>query len=79
MENETSEKKTCGMGCKCGSKKWKHGGCGGGGGLYAFGFFGAAYYYITTTTGLAAGAVGFLKALVWPAFLVYEVLKSLGV
>lgn len=46
--------------------------------VYALGIIGAAVYYISTATGLWMGVVGFLKALVWPAFLVYEVLKYLG-
>ena len=46
--------------------------------VYALGIIGAAVYYISTETGLWMGVVGFLKALVWPAFLVYEVLKYLG-
>lgn len=40
--------------------------------IYGLGFIGAAVYYISHATGFTAGLVGFLKALVWPAFLVYE-------
>lgn len=50
----------------------------GGGAAYGLGFIGAAVYYIATATGFWAGVLGFLKALVWPAFLVYAVLKYLG-
>ncbi len=46
--------------------------------LYFLGFVGAAIYYISTATGFWLGALGLLKALVWPAFLVYEALRSLG-
>jgi hypothetical protein len=46
--------------------------------IYGLGFIGAAYYYITTAAGFWMGVLGFLKALVWPAFLVYGLLKSLG-
>ena len=46
--------------------------------VYGLGFIGAAIYYISTATGFWMGAVGILKALVWPAFLVYEALKQLG-
>jgi hypothetical protein len=46
--------------------------------VYAFGIIGAAVYYISTATAFWMGVIGFLKALVWPAFLVYEVLKYLG-
>jgi len=49
-----------------------------GGALYGFGFIGAAIYYISTATSFWMGVVGFCKALVWPAFLVYELLKFLA-
>jgi hypothetical protein len=48
------------------------------GAVYGIGFIGAAVYYISTATGFWIGVLGFLKAIVWPAFLVYEALKSLG-
>ena len=51
----------------------------GGGAVYGLGFIGSAIYYISTATGFWMGVLGFLKALVWPAFLVYELLKYLGV
>ena len=50
-----------------------------GGCSYFLGFIGAAIYYISNATGFWGGVLGFLKALVWPAFLVYEALKFLGV
>jgi hypothetical protein len=46
--------------------------------LYGVGLIGAAIYYIGAATSFGMGVLGFLKALVWPAFLVYEALKSLG-
>lgn len=46
--------------------------------VYGVGLVGAAIYYISTATGFWMGVVGILKALVWPGFLVYEALKSLG-
>lgn len=46
--------------------------------VYGLGFIGAAIYYIMQATGFWMGIVGFLKAIVWPAFLVYEALKQLG-
>jgi hypothetical protein len=52
---------------------------GSGGAFYGLGFIGALVYYLTTATSLLAGILGFLKALVWPAFLVYGVLKFLGI
>ncbi len=46
--------------------------------VYGLGFIGAAIYFITTATSFWMGVIGFLKALVWPAFLVYEALKAVG-
>lgn len=45
--------------------------------VYGLGFIGAAIFYISTATTFWVGVLGFLKALVWPAFLVYEALKAL--
>jgi len=50
---------------------------GGGSAVYGLGLIGAAIYFISQAPTFGAGVVGFLKALVWPAFLVYEALKSL--
>ena len=49
-----------------------------GGAVYGLGFIGAAVYFISQAATFGAGLVGFLKAMVWPAFLVYEALKALG-
>ena len=49
-----------------------------GGPFYLLGFIGSVVYYISTATGFWVGVLGFLKAIVWPAFLVYESLKFLG-
>jgi len=46
--------------------------------IYGLGFLGALYYYITTATDIWLGIVGVIKALLWPAFLVYELMKFLG-
>jgi hypothetical protein len=48
------------------------------GAIYFLGFVGAAVYYITTATGFWMGVWGVIKALVWPAFLIFELLKFLG-
>lgn len=45
------------------------------GAVYGLGFLGAAIYFISTATGFWVGVLGLLKAIVWPAFVVYEVLK----
>ena len=50
----------------------------GGSGIYGLGFIGALVYYISTATSFGLGALDFLRALLWPAFLVYELLKYVG-
>jgi len=45
------------------------------GAVYGLGFIGAAIYFIGQATGFWMGVLGFLKALVWPVFLVYEALN----
>jgi hypothetical protein len=45
---------------------------------YGLGFIGAAVYFIGQATTFWMGVLGFLKALVWPAFVIYGVLKFLG-
>ena len=46
--------------------------------VYGLGFIGAAVYYISIATGFWNGAWGVLKAMVWPAFVVYKFMQSLG-
>jgi hypothetical protein len=48
------------------------------GAVYGFGFIGAAIYFISHAAGFWMGVLGFLKAIVWPVFLVYGALKQLG-
>ena len=62
--------------CDCGCRKnhWhKH--CSSGA-VYGLGFIGAAVYYISNATGFWAGVLGILKALVWPAMLVFKLLGA---
>jgi hypothetical protein len=47
--------------------------------FYFLGFIGAAIYYISTAVGFWAGVIGFLKAIVWPVFIVFELLKFLAI
>lgn len=60
---------------KASSKKWTGGGAGGA--VYGIGFVGALVYYLQNADTFWVGVVGVLKAIVWPAFLVYELLNSL--
>lgn len=45
--------------------------------VYGLGFIGAAIYFISTANSFGAGVLGFFKAIVWPAFMVYEAFKFL--
>lgn len=47
--------------------------------VYGLGMIGAAVYFISNAAGFWDGVIGVLKALVWPAFLVYEAFAHLGV
>ena len=47
---------------------------GGMGGAYFLGMIGAAVYYLHVSYGFGPSIVALLKALVWPAFLVYHLL-----
>ena len=46
--------------------------------VYGLGFIGAAVYFISTATSFWMGVLGFLKAIVWPAFLVYEAFNAMA-
>ncbi|HEX6425241.1 MAG TPA: hypothetical protein VFZ79_17275 [Acidimicrobiales bacterium] len=50
----------------------------GGGAVYGLGLIGAAVWYWQQADGFGEHVVGLLKAVVWPAFLVYEALRALG-
>lgn len=47
------------------------------GGVYGLAFIGAAVYYIQHATSFLDGLLGVLKALVWPAMLMFKVLELL--
>ncbi|HKE65726.1 MAG TPA: hypothetical protein VKB59_13900 [Micromonosporaceae bacterium] len=46
--------------------------------VYGLGLIGAIVYYIQQADGFWSGVLGVLKALVWPAFFVYQVLKFIS-
>lgn len=56
-----------------------HSGSGIAGGAYFIGFIAAAVYFIQNAQAFWPGVLGFLKAMVWPAFLVYNLLEFLKV
>ena len=47
------------------------------GAVYGLGLIGAAGYFIQQADSFWIGALGILKALVWPAILVYKLLQLL--
>lgn len=49
------------------------------GGIYGLAFIGAAVYFLQHATSLGSGIMGFLKAIVWPAILVYKLLEFLKI
>jgi hypothetical protein len=53
-------------------------GAGPSGAVYGLGLIGAAVYFISHATGFWMGVLGFLKAIVWPAFLVFGAFKQIG-
>jgi len=64
MAKKMMKNKVCGSGCA--------------GAIYGMGFIGALVYYLSTATSFWMGVLGVLKSLVWPALLVFELLKYLG-
>ena len=50
----------------------------GGGAVFGLGLIGALVWFWQQATGFGEHTVAVLKALVWPAFLVYEAFKALS-
>jgi hypothetical protein len=50
---------------------------GAGGAVYGFGFVGALIYFFQHVATFGAGVLAFLKAIVWPALVVYKLLEFL--
>ncbi len=48
------------------------------GAVYGLGFIGAAVYFISHAATFWMGLLGVLKAILWPAFLVFEAFKHLA-
>jgi len=47
-------------------------------GVYGLAFIGAAVYFIQNADSLGSGIIGLLKAIIWPALVVYNLLGFLG-
>ena len=74
-EKEGKECENCAcFGCKHG---WSHKhkkAAGNGCGAYFLGFLGAVIYFLQQVDGFWLGVLAFLKAIVWPVFVVYHLL-----
>ena len=68
MSNESDSGKKCH--CRKGAAR-------GNGAIYGMGVIGALFYYIHQATSFMTGLMGVLKAIFWPAVLVYKVLDLL--
>lgn len=51
---------------------------GSGNAVYCLGLIGAAVYFVQQANGFGEVLVALLKALVWPAFLVFDAFKALA-
>jgi hypothetical protein len=47
--------------------------------VYGLGFIGASIHYLSMATSFWIGVLGILKALVWPAFLIYGLLQYITI
>lgn len=59
--------------CGKNSKSAQHGTAGA---LYFVGFIGSMVYWMQAATNFGAVITGFLKSMVWPAYIVYKLLES---
>ena len=77
MEDTKESKAKCSCSCKGGGGAACGAACGGG--IYGLAFIGAVIYYIQHSETFWMGVLGVLKAIVWPAILVYKLLEFLKV
>lgn len=59
-----------------GKNKKMNSNSGTGGALYGIGLIGALVYWMKAAIGFGAVVTGILKALVWPAYIVYKLLET---
>jgi len=76
MEQDNKKNDCCGEDC-CRKERGAMKTCGGAEAVYGLGFIGAAIFYIQHATTFWMGVLGVLKAIVWPAFLIYKLLELL--
>jgi hypothetical protein len=60
------------------ARRRRAGSAGGGDAVYGLGLIGALVWYIGQADGFWPGVLGVLKAFVWPAFVVYDLLRFLA-
>lgn len=65
----------CGTSCTC-KPKSSAANSGSAGALYFVGFVGAIIYWFQAANSFGGYFFGFLKALVWPAYIVYKLLET---
>lgn len=46
--------------------------------IYALGFIGSAVYYMLNSPNVWLAILGVLKSIIWPVFLVYEIMKFIN-
>ena len=85
MKKEES-KCNCGEDCKCERKmiikKCHHhsrGGCNESSALYGLGVIGALFYFVSSAVGFWPVVVAIIKAIFWPAFVVFKILGMLSI
>lgn len=61
-----------------GNKYRGHANSGASGAVYGLGLIGAAIYFIGHAAGFWAGVLGFLKAIIWPVFMVLKAFEFLA-
>lgn len=59
-------------------KNGMYGKRGGGDAVYALGLFGAMVFYVQQAVGFWAVILAILKSFIWPAFVVYDLLKFIS-
>lgn len=77
-KEETTQKGECYPPEKWHGKKWHRRGGGTMGWIYFLGIVGTAVHYVQQVSGFWPIVLAILKAIVWPAFLLYKVFSLLG-
>ncbi len=72
----TADVGTADVGTADAERRRNQGSAGGGDAVYGLGLIGALVYFVQQADGFVGVVVAVLKALVWPAFLVYEAFRA---